>query len=69
VNFGQLLRHHRSASGADHFSLPSGPAYFACRERLAEILDTALAPEEIERLKSEGRSFSIDAAMAEAQQV
>jgi len=59
----------RAMSGDDFYPLPSGPAYLECRKQLNKILDMALTPEEIERFKSQGRTFSIETAMAEAQQV
>ncbi len=45
---------------------PGGPTFDQCRALLAKTSQAMLDPSEIDRLQLEGRSLSIDMAMAEA---
>jgi tetratricopeptide (TPR) repeat protein len=50
-------------------SFPGDPLFDRCRALLDETLHGVLEPRDIERLQLEGRSLSIDMAMAEASKV
>jgi hypothetical protein len=63
-----MLDAHTAQPAVDG-EVAAGPVIRLCRALLDEMLGGALVPEELERLKAEGRSLSIDTAMAEAWQV